>query len=403
MQNRELVAFSDADYAGDRECYKSTSGQLVLYGGAPIGWKSKLQRLNVTSTTEAEYVSLASTIKMVLLLRELVKQLNIGVDRPTKIYCDNRGTVAIATNDASAQRTRHLGAQLFFTRDQQQRKNVDINWVQGNEQLADILTKPLNKEKYKLNINKIMAIIFCLMTIVSASKATPIKSQINFVSVNPIVWINMHKLINVGLHVHKHTLSIPDYCQEVKSRRLKMRNNTLTKMLERVENSCYVMRREVFLPNLHSLEGYKFKIDRFPRQANNNSIFGELNNIANQRPREGASGWDAFGAPIPLVGPMVQTLVQYNKEDSAYNTVWKTDREMKLAMKRIVNLNDQLAKQQSVNSNSSAAIGELNHATNILFSNLDLLEKASPEIADTISKITVNIYRDADLFRESWI
>lgn len=73
MQNRELVAFSDADYAGDRECYKSTSGQLVLYGGAPIGWKSKLQRLNVTSTTEAEYVSLASTIKMVLLLRELVK------------------------------------------------------------------------------------------------------------------------------------------------------------------------------------------------------------------------------------------------------------------------------------------------------------------------------------------
>lgn len=105
------------------------------------------------------------------------------------------------------------------------------------------------------------------------------------------------------------------------------------------------MRLEVFLPNLHSLEGYKFKIDRFPRQASNDSLFGELHNIANQRPREAVSGWDVLGASIPLVGPMVQTLVQYNKEDSAYNTVWKTDREIKLAMKGIVNLSDRLAKQ----------------------------------------------------------
>jgi hypothetical protein len=67
----DLVAYSDADYAGDIPSYKSTTEQLITYGGSPIAWKSKIQGIVVTSSTESEYVALTSAIKKTLCIKEL--------------------------------------------------------------------------------------------------------------------------------------------------------------------------------------------------------------------------------------------------------------------------------------------------------------------------------------------
>lgn len=37
-----LLAYSDADFAGDAPSYKSTTRQIVFHAGGPIAWKSKL-------------------------------------------------------------------------------------------------------------------------------------------------------------------------------------------------------------------------------------------------------------------------------------------------------------------------------------------------------------------------
>lgn len=396
--SNELCAYSDADYAGDHSNYKSTSGQILMLADGPIGWRSKLQKMNVTSTTEAEYLALSSTVKSVLIVRNLAKDLDLDCSYPTKIFSDNRGAVSIATNEASAQRTRHLGAQLFFVKDQQDRKNVDINWVPSSEQLADALTKPLNREKFSSNILKLMFSVLCLISLVSAQNTT---NQIKFVKVNPIIWTNMGKSVNIGLHTHKHTIKIPDYCQEIKQKKQKLQNNTLGQMLERVENSCYALRRDIYLPNIKNLEGYKFKIERFPRDtAKNQTLLSELEKISKEDPREAAGGWETAGASVPLIGTFIQTLTQYNQEDSAYNTVWKHDKEIKTITKQIVNQNQQFTQQVAINSNATKAINELNHATNVIFGDIDMIKKASPEVSDLVSKVTVNTYRDADLMRD---
>ena len=60
-QDSSLVAYSDADYAGDVNDRKSTSGFVFLKNGAAISWRSKKQSVVAQSTAEAEYVALFYT------------------------------------------------------------------------------------------------------------------------------------------------------------------------------------------------------------------------------------------------------------------------------------------------------------------------------------------------------
>ncbi|GKA79488.1 copia protein [Tanacetum coccineum] len=56
----ELTGFSDADYAGCKDTFKSTSGGTQFLGGKLESWSSKKQDCMALSTAEAEYVSLSA-------------------------------------------------------------------------------------------------------------------------------------------------------------------------------------------------------------------------------------------------------------------------------------------------------------------------------------------------------
>nr|GEZ18610.1 Gag-Pol polyprotein [Tanacetum cinerariifolium] len=54
----ELTGFSDADYAGCKDTFKSTSGGAQFLGEKLVSWSSKKQDCTALSTAKAEYVSL---------------------------------------------------------------------------------------------------------------------------------------------------------------------------------------------------------------------------------------------------------------------------------------------------------------------------------------------------------
>ncbi|GKA61139.1 retrovirus-related pol polyprotein from transposon TNT 1-94 [Tanacetum coccineum] len=62
----ELTGFSDADYAGCRESFKSTSGRTQFLGEKLVGWSSKNQDCTVLSSAKAEYVSLSTYCAQVI-------------------------------------------------------------------------------------------------------------------------------------------------------------------------------------------------------------------------------------------------------------------------------------------------------------------------------------------------
>ena len=68
-------AYSDADWAGDKDDRQSTSGYLFQIAGGPVSWQSKKQDTVALSTTEAEYVALSSATQECVWMRPLTSEL----------------------------------------------------------------------------------------------------------------------------------------------------------------------------------------------------------------------------------------------------------------------------------------------------------------------------------------
>ncbi|GJR72134.1 retrovirus-related pol polyprotein from transposon TNT 1-94 [Tanacetum coccineum] len=65
----ELTGFSNADYAGCKDTFKSTSGGAQFLGEKLISWSSKKQDCTALSTANAEYVSLSACYAQVIWMR----------------------------------------------------------------------------------------------------------------------------------------------------------------------------------------------------------------------------------------------------------------------------------------------------------------------------------------------
>ena len=96
--SKSCVGFSDADWAGDVNDRKSTSGYLFKISGAPVSWRSKKQACVALSTAEAEYMALSSAAQEATWLRQLTKDLQNGLTRPTVIHEDNQSAICMAKN-----------------------------------------------------------------------------------------------------------------------------------------------------------------------------------------------------------------------------------------------------------------------------------------------------------------
>lgn len=142
--NNGLTEYSDSDYANDKETRRSVSGTLVMYNG-PILWRSQRQPIVALSSTEAEYISGCDLVKDLIPIKKLLQELNrINAD-PIPVYIDNQSTIKIATNHTARHATKHIEVRQRWLSEQQESKAIDIKHVSGQEQPADIFTKPLTK------------------------------------------------------------------------------------------------------------------------------------------------------------------------------------------------------------------------------------------------------------------
>ncbi|XP_057515578.1 secreted RxLR effector protein 161-like [Amaranthus tricolor] len=73
--NLDLVGYTDADWAGDRDDRKSTSGYFTLVGGNLVTWKSKKQKVVALSSAETEFRGIAKGVTEILWIRKLLGEL----------------------------------------------------------------------------------------------------------------------------------------------------------------------------------------------------------------------------------------------------------------------------------------------------------------------------------------
>nr|GFA70342.1 putative ribonuclease H-like domain-containing protein [Tanacetum cinerariifolium] len=112
----QVEAYSDSDYAGSHGDRKSITGGCQFLGKRLISWQCKKQTVVATSSTEAEYVAVASCCGQVLWIQN--QMLYYGFNfMNTKIFIDNQSTICIVKNLVFHQRTKHIEIQHHFIRD----------------------------------------------------------------------------------------------------------------------------------------------------------------------------------------------------------------------------------------------------------------------------------------------
>ena len=70
-----------------------------------------------------------------------------NIDSCVMIGVDNQGTIALAKNPVHQQRSKHIDVRYHFLRDVVSDGVVKLSYVPSNENVADVLTKPMTGRK----------------------------------------------------------------------------------------------------------------------------------------------------------------------------------------------------------------------------------------------------------------
>nr|GEU90764.1 retrovirus-related Pol polyprotein from transposon TNT 1-94 [Tanacetum cinerariifolium] len=140
----ELTGFSDADYAGCKDTFKSTS----------------------------EYVSLSACCAQVLWMRTQITDYGYHFDK-ILIYWDSKSAIAISCNPVQHSRTKHIAVRYHFIKEHVEKGTIELYFVKTNYQLAGIFTKALPVDRFNYLVRRLATVI-----IVRTDNGTEFKNHI---------------------------------------------------------------------------------------------------------------------------------------------------------------------------------------------------------------------------------
>jgi Reverse transcriptase (RNA-dependent DNA polymerase) len=146
------VGYADSDFARAKD-QKSVTGYTFLMNGATVSYTSRKQSSIAVSTTEAEYVAMATAAREGIWLQRLLKTTMLKYQWTDAMILNgnNAGAHFLATNEARNvnERTKHIDIKWHFIREKIQQGELDARQVSTVDNVADILTKPLPKPRFE--------------------------------------------------------------------------------------------------------------------------------------------------------------------------------------------------------------------------------------------------------------
>jgi hypothetical protein len=143
----DLVAYSDADFAGSGIDQKSTSVTCHFLGSSLIYWSSHKQSSVAQSTTEVEYVATASCCSQILWIVHTMRYFVARFKR-VSLICDNTSAISVAKNSVFHKKMRHAESRHHFLRDHVEKGGIEMSYIDTERQLADTFTKPLDSSRF---------------------------------------------------------------------------------------------------------------------------------------------------------------------------------------------------------------------------------------------------------------
>lgn len=124
---------------------KSTSGYIYLLFGGAVSGKSAKQSLIASSTMVAEFIACYEASNHKIWLRNFVMGLRIvdDIERPLKLFCDNKSAVMYSNNNRSLTKSKHIDIKFLVVKERVQSRQLSIENIGTNFMVADPLTKGL--------------------------------------------------------------------------------------------------------------------------------------------------------------------------------------------------------------------------------------------------------------------
>jgi hypothetical protein len=150
------LCYVDADHAHETVTRRSVSGILLFLSGMPVKWYSKRQKTVETSSCGSELLATRIAIELIIKLRYKLRMLGVLVDGPTTMYNDNIAVVLKTTVPSSQLKKKHNAIAYHRVREAIAGNIVRLEHIPSEENIADILTKPLPIDAFQTLTSQVL-------------------------------------------------------------------------------------------------------------------------------------------------------------------------------------------------------------------------------------------------------
>ena len=138
-----ISSYVDSDHAGDSITRRSRTGFIVYLNRAPIFWFSKKQGGIETSSFGSEFIAIKQCCEYIRGLRYKLRMMGIPVEGPAFIFGDNKSVLANSSLPDSVLQKKSNSIAYHFVREGSAADEWRIAYTPTNDNIADLLTKPL--------------------------------------------------------------------------------------------------------------------------------------------------------------------------------------------------------------------------------------------------------------------
>jgi hypothetical protein len=121
---------------------------MFYLGESSITWQSQKQKLVALSSCEAEHMASSAAACQAIWLAGLLSEILGAPGKPLLLKIDNKSAIDLIKNPVHHGQSKHIKIRYHLVRECTAEGRIEIQLVGTNDQLTDILIKPLPRVRF---------------------------------------------------------------------------------------------------------------------------------------------------------------------------------------------------------------------------------------------------------------
>eukprot|EP00253_Pinus_taeda_P017523 PITA_17523 len=143
-----FVGFTDSDWVGDPDDWKSTIGYVFTLGSGPIALACKKQSFISLCSVETKYHGAIEGSKEALWLHQILSEFGFQQQLPITLWCDNQSAIQLCKDPIQHQHGKHIEIHMHFIRKLIHDHFFEVKYCSTDDQVVNIFAKALTEAKF---------------------------------------------------------------------------------------------------------------------------------------------------------------------------------------------------------------------------------------------------------------